>query len=497
VIHHGHCVDVLRAMAPNSVHCVVTSPPYWSLRDYGVPPSIWGGDASCRHVWRSAGTKEGYGAKKKWQHSMTNVVATNGRGEPRAGDKRARTRDDGGWTQIEQGKFCAKCGAWFGCLGLEPTPDLYVEHITSIFAEVRRVLRTDGTCWLNLGDCYVAGGRGGDTGGSSTLQGGTRHQEESKIAGKRIAARTSFRRDRQPTGDVQHKAAPGLKPKDLCMIPARVALALQADGWYLRSDIVWAKSNPMPESAHDRPTKSHEYVFLLTKAESYFYDAHAVREGTTGTSHSRGTGLNPKAKNSLAGDRRRTGLNNRCKQNASFAVSVSGTVTTRNLRSVWTLPTAPFSGYHFATFPPGLVEPCILAGTSAHGCCSACGAPYYREVTRGAELRAQKIANGCNKDGEYHGTARKDYAAAGAQDPSAVKARILRGMRERITTGWRPSCRCRNASVKPSIVLDIFSGMATTGLVCDRTGRDFLGIELNPAFVKMGNRRRRGAEASA
>lgn len=465
---HGDCLQVLRTLPEASVHCVVTSPPYWSLRDYGVPPTVWGGDRTCAHDWVSAGTAEGYTSKKKWQHSE------NGRGEDQP-DARALSRKDNpdGWNQIEQGKFCARCDAWLGCLGLEPTPELYVAHIVGVFEQVRRVLRRDGTLWLNLGDCYAAG-RGGDTGGKSTLEGSKQHQEESKAAGQRIGCRSSFRRDRAPRGDVAHKAALGLKPKDLVGIPWMVAFALRAAGWYLRSDIVWAKTNPMPESIRDRPTKSHEYVFLLAKCEEYFYDADAVREGVTGHSHTRGRGVHPKSQ-----------PRGRVKANVSFSAAITGLVSSRNRRSVWTLPTSPFPGAHFATFPARLVEPCILAGTSAHGCCSVCGAPFRRIVEFGAPRLEQRIANGGNVDGAYHGHATKNYAAAGAQDPSAVKARILEGMRERRTVGWRPTCRHTLRDIEPCVVLDPFHGSGTTGMVAERCGRDYIGIELNGEYLTL------------
>jgi DNA modification methylase len=468
-ILHGDCLLVLRTLSEASVHCVVTSPPYWSLRDYGVPPTIWGGDASCAHAWESAGSAEGYSAKKKWQHS------TN------AGSATLRSDNPAGWNLIEQGKFCSKCGAWLGCLGLEPTPELYVEHIVAVFEEVRRVLRPDGTLWLNLGDCYAAGGRGGDTGGKSGLQGSKQGQEQSKLAGQRIGSRSSFRRDRMARGDVAHKAAPGVKPKDLVGIPWMVAFALRARGWYLRSDIIWAKTNPMPESIADRPTKSHEYLFLLTKDESYYYDAHAIREGVSGTAHARGDGLGRKARGQAPGQR--------IKQNASFSAAIRGLVSSRNRRSVWTLPTQPFPGAHFATFPKRLVEPCILAGSSEHGCCSVCGAPFRRVVEKGAELLEQKVAGGANTDGKYHGKATKAYDGTGAQDPSAVKARILEGMRERVTVGWRPTCRHTLRDVEPCVVLDPFAGSGTTGLVAAAHGRSFVGIELNPDYVAIANQR--------
>lgn len=441
----GNSLEVLRTLPEASAHCCVTSPPYWSLRDYGVPPTVWPGrnGPTCRHNWT----------------------------------------DD---------PFClAGCGAWRGCLGLEPTPELYVEHILAVFAEVRRVLRDDGTLWLNLGDCYAAGGRGGDTGSASGLEGSKRHQEESRRAGQRIGSRSSFRRDRAARGDVAHKEAPGVKPKDLVGIPWMVAFALRAQGWYLRSDVIWHKPNPMPESISDRPTKAHEYLFLLAKSDDYFYDAHPIREGVTGNAHARGSGLGRKAAATARG---------RVRQNASFSASVTGVVGGRNRRSVWTIPTAPYPGAHFATYPPRLVEPCILAGTSEHGCCSVCGAPFTRIVEKGEELLEQKVVGGCNRDGQYHGKATKAYDGTGAQDPSAVKARILAGMRERITVGWKPGCRHTLREIEPCVVLDPFAGSGTTGMVAGKLGRSFVGIDLNPSYIAMANQRagiRPAVEATA
>lgn len=481
MIYHGDCLTVLKQLPEASVHCVVTSPPYWSLRDYGVPPTVWGGDPTCEHEWESAGSREGYSAKKKWQHSTE-----------RACDPCDRIiRMDG--TSSEQGKFCRSCSAWLGCLGLEPTPELYVEHLVQVFDAVRRVLRSDGTLWLNLGDCYAAGGRSGDTGEKSGLQGSKHHQEESKLAGHRVAQRQSFRRDRAAVGDVRHKQADGLKPKDLVGVPWMTAFALRARGWYLRSDIIWAKTNPMPESIKDRPTKSHEYLFLLSKTENYFYDADAIREPHKSHSIARQQRARTGGKNLQAycGDPR-----NR-EQRIRFDTSQFLTPGGRNRRSVWSIPTAPFPGAHFATFPPRLVEPCILAGTSEHGSCSVCGAPFRRIVKLGDPIVDQQQASGADRRGEYHGSATKAYAGAGAQDPSAVKARILDGMRERITVGWKPTCRHTLREIEPCLVLDPFAGAGTTGMVAARLGRSFIGIELNPDYIAIAEKRSAPLEVSA
>lgn len=255
-----------------------------------------------------------------------------------------------------------------GQLGLEKTPQEYVEKMTEVLREVRRVLKEDGTLWINLGDSYAT--NGGAHGGRDDNQRGV---------GAKLTHESG-------NGYKNPRRAPnGLKPKDLVGIPWRVAFALQADGWYLRQDIIWHKPNPMPESVTDRCTKAHEYIFLMSKQERYYYDAEAIKEPVTGNAHARGNGVNPNArlpgnvnppKGQLAyenGDhlqRTKAGLLDyakrvraRSKQNESFSAAVKDLVSSRNKRSVWTVPSAPFKGAHFATFPPNLIKPCILAGT--------------------------------------------------------------------------------------------------------------------------------------
>jgi DNA modification methylase len=329
----GDWIERLREMADESVNCVVTSPPYFGLRDYGID----------------------------------------------------------------------------GQLGLESTMDEYLERMVVGFREVYRVLRSDGTLWLNLGDSYATG----TTSDRGPTAPGKHGYWENPAVNKRIDGRDL-----------------GLKPKDLMGIPWRVAFALQADGWYLRSDIIWAKPNPMPESVTDRPTKAHEYLFLMSKSERYFYDADAIKElcltGDNGSSFTSerdfatkpNLGTGPRTKTV-----RRDGINRgddprgrkiKCKEtprndgdrwneNNGRGFNIS---EFRNRRSVWAVATNAFPEAHFATFPPKLVEPCILAG--------------------------------CPQDGT---------------------------------------------------VLDPFSGAGTTGLVATRLGRNFIGIELNPAYIEMSRRR--------
>jgi DNA modification methylase len=218
-------------------------------------------------------------------------------------------------------------------IGLEPTPDLFVAKMVEVFREVKRVLRNDGTLWLNLGDSYAS----------------------SSSAGDKVFGNPEFnanRPSRAATKTAAKTVPPGLKPKDLIGIPWRVAFALQADGWYLRQDIIWAKLNPMPESVTDRCTKAHEYIFLLSKSARYFYDAEAVKEDVLTRERSR-----EKFNGESAVDTKKRGWGSHC------GTSSLG----RNRRSVWNVATQPYAEAHFATFPPDLITPCILAGSPVDG----------------------------------------------------------------------------------------------------------------------------------
>jgi DNA modification methylase len=290
-IRHGDCREVLRTLPDQSVHCCVTSPPYFGLRDYG-------------HV---------------------------------------------------------------GQIGLEPTPDAFVAQMVDVFGEVRRVLRDDGTLWLNLGDSYAGGARGGYPGGKSGLDGTASGQNDARLAG------TLKTRGLRPSV--------GLKQKDLIGIPWMVAFALRADGWYLRQDIIWSKPNPMPESVTDRCTKAHEYLFLLSKSPRYFYDTDAIAEALAPASVERLS--QPSLDQQVGSDRVPEKTNGAMKavgrvrgvppRHAAYASSDQsgldgvGRGGIRNKRSVWSVATQPFAEAHFATFPPALVEPCILAGCPIGG----------------------------------------------------------------------------------------------------------------------------------
>lgn len=369
----GDCRLRLAELPGESVHMIVTSPPYFGLRSYGI------------------GTENGE-------------------------------------------------------IGLEATPSEYVAELVAVFREARRVLRSDGVMFLNLGDSYF---QGGNTSGPQGKSG----ERASRIF---TAAGSGGQK------------APGLKPKDLIGIPWRVAFALQSDGWWLRSEIIWHKPNPMPESVVDRPTKSHEQIFLLSKSASYFYDAAAVAEGLSEGSVERyGYAFGGAKSEALTEAHTATGLGSR-----THPVGERALPTARNRRSVWTVATAPFSEAHFATFPPALIEPCIKAGTSERGCCAKCGAPWVRQTVKG-----EVTASG-GKGARYYDA---------RMDGRPVQANAMT-TRETITTGWSPSCDC-NAAITPCTVLDCFGGAGTTGLVADRLGRNAVLIELSPAYARMAEHR--------
>lgn len=425
------------------VQTVVTSPPYWGLRDYGT--GKWsGGDPACDHKHETQHQKQGAPSQRK---GRSNVEA----------QRNENFRD-----------VCGKCGAQRldAQLGAEKTPEAYVQDLVEVFREVRRVLREDGTVWLNLGDSYANDGKwGGSTGG----------KHAAGLHGQ--------------TGIGRQKVNTGLKPKDLVGIPWRVAFALRADGWYLRSDIIWAKPNPMPESVTDRPTRSHEYVFLLTKSAKYYYDHEGSKEPASNTPGGRLTRAKRRALGESVEDAARKAQQGHAGEGRGL--EGFGVPTTRNRRSVWTITTKPYAGAHFATFPPDLVEPCILAGTPEGGCCAECGSPFRRLIEKGPPNHAHQQACGADAAGGYNGTAQKAYAAALAQDPSATKARILAGMVERRTLGWQPQCRC-GATAVPSLVLDPFVGSGTVVAVAERLGRRGVGVDLKGEYLGLAQARLAG-----
>jgi DNA modification methylase len=334
-----------------------------------------------------------------------------------------------------------------GQIGLEATPEDYVARLVEVFREVRRVLRDDGTLWLNLGDSYAAA-RGGTHQPAETLAGGKGGKAED---GARV------NRDRHDGYNPTRNAhAIGLKHKDLIGIPWRVAFALQADGWYLRQDIIWHKPNPMPESVTDRCTKAHEYLFLLSKSERYYFDQEAVKEQGVIPAGTKGGKASAERSSVL-------GVNSRPSEYKVYD-------GTRNRRSVWTVNTKPFKGAHFATFPPDLIEPCVLAGAPAT-CCANCGAPHERIIER-----AKPPVVGAS-DLDRYGTGNAGvHRKVGGQYQKWLNENPAQ------TVGFRPTCECEAASI-PGMVLDPFGGSGTTAGVAVKHGRSATLCELNPAYV--------------
>lgn len=380
-IIQGDCIKSLKALPADSIHCCVTSPPYFGLRNY-----------------------------------------------------------NGGEEEI----------------GQEETVEGYVEKMVEVFREVKRVLRPDGTLWLNLGDSYMA-------------------QKNVTPPPQTIGGQRGMPSDFIPSNRKDQK---GLKHKDLIGIPWRVAFALQADGWWLRQDIVWHKPNPMPESVEDRCTRAHEYIFMLTKKSHYYYDHEAVKEQ-----------------------------------------AVSGE-DKKNKRSVWTVNTKGYKGAHFAVYPEDLVKPCIKAGTSEGGCCSECGSPYERQTVdpteelkpvdsierKGIMLTPEDSAlvlwleknNGDYRisiAGEKHSENWEDVPISNGRRGELKRKgyTLLHWGVAQKSIGWQPTCTCslKRDGVKslPCTVLDPFNGSATTGVVALKEGRRYIGLELNPDYVLLSEKR--------
>ena len=400
----------MNELPDESVQMCVTSPPYWGLRKYsGEQELIWGSQV-CEHLWIEQ-TRKGEGRA--------------GGHLPHLGDS-FDLRNSGLLVKTEvKTNTCSLCGAWKGSYGLEPTPEMYIEHTILILREIRRVLRKDGVVFWNIGDSYAA---------NRSYQ----------------VTDTKWR----DVGNTKASQVPkGMKPKDLCLIPFRVALEAQMDGWWVRSIIIWSKPNPMPESVTDRPTESHEYILMLTKSARYYWDADAVREASTPLSFER-------MKHQFSSSSKRDEDTGRPAFYTHFNPEAG-----RNIRSVWEFPTQPYPEAHFAVFPEKLPEICIKAATPEVGCCSKCGAPWER-VTENKPMEIRRT--------DWGDKAGNRTASSGTMiNPAESK-----------TLGWQPTCKC-NAPKVPSIVLDPFAGAGTTLYVAKKLNRKAVGYELSDSYCPL------------
>jgi DNA modification methylase len=380
----------------------------------------------------------------------------------------------------ENGKSCV------GQLGLEKNHDClgwatgspcgacYICHMVEVFREVKRVLRFDGCCFINEGDSYSASAG---------------QRKTTDIAGLKQQSNTA-------SVNAPSRCANGLKPKDLCGMPWRLALSLQADGWYWRDVIVWDKPAPMPESVLDRCTKSWEPILMLAKSRRYYFDQEAIRETSSDTGRVNGReGRNEDPAARPPGSRART------------LARIDYTPYGRNKRNVWKIPPMPVSAAHFATYPLELPETCILAGTSERGVCPQCGAPWKRQVQR--DFVPQEDV--CDEQRPRGSHGQKSMPARNGWQG------VPRGSVDVNTIGWRPTCHCiRDYAAKigtgemqmnvanwealadsacdhfkpaPATVLDPFAGSGTTGLAALKHGRNFLGIELSAEYIAISRER--------
>lgn len=443
----GNALNVLKTLPKESIHCAVTSPPYWGLRNYEIPDSIWPGiagwggrigiqDPACQHEWGEEipRTHEGGGNE----------------GVPEEWQRPSRAAHTGGTS----GQFCVKCGVWKGQLGLEPTPELYIFHLFEIFKELKRVLRNDGTFWLNISDSYMGSNQGSGQHGPIT----TGIQDVKKgyfAAGEHRRTPLSYKH-------------PTLKPKDLVGIPWRLAFSLQEDGWWLRSDNIWSKPNCMPESCTDRPTRNHEYVFLFTKSKNYFYDSEAVKEDSVDPESY--TGMKP---------RNPTQMMNFDSEHCKIAGSVKSgqrqkggkKYPKKNMRTVWTITTHSYREAHFATFPEALAERCIKAGCPEF-VCKKCGKgreKIYENIS-GFDEDGNCLACGESKS-KHH---QSPKSGIGINAPIFEDVYIPCGLKKEIGI---TDCGC-GAGFEPGVVIDPFIGSGTVAKVAKREKRNWLGIDL-------------------
>lgn len=427
------CREGLQKLDDESIDCCITSPPYWSLRDYGIEPSIWDDDPECEHEWEYK-IKKGISGGTTAESSK-NLFARKG-------------KDNYSIVPDSKYAFCSKCGAWLGCLGLEPTFDLFIKHLCDIYDDVKRVLKKSGTCFVNLGDSYSShnqtqttpkaySGRMGDGNGI-----GRKEVKSEVITTKR---------------NINHS----IPSKCLLMIPQRFAIEMINRGWILRNVIIWHKPNCMPSSAKDRFTVDFEYVYFFVKNKKYWFEQQ--REPiTTKYIYSRASNKGgTQAKNNPHSNWGMT--RDELKEKGLKEIPNEG----RNKRCVWKIPTKPNPAAHFATFPPDLIKPMILSGCPEY-ICKVCGKPREKIIVKTGGLI------GSGKD-----STSKTGIHIGVSKTSSL---LTKKVQERKVNGYT-DCGC-GAGFEPGVVLDIFAGTGTTLKTAFELARNYLGFEISKEYCE-------------
>jgi len=429
-IYQGHVLNILKTFPDESVNCVITSPPYWGLRDYGLEPIIWDADPNCEHEW---GDSKYFKADHHWD-SFDNR---------NSGTKRIKTR---GENKLNYG-FCLKCSAWRGSLGLEPTFELYLKHLLEIFDEIKRVLKKDGTCWVNLGDSYSG------SWGNRSHKPETKHLNKFNVMPADIAPLTAN--------------VDNIPPKSLCLIPYRFAIGMVERGWICRNIIIRKKPNCMPSSANDRFTVDFEPVFFFSKSRKYWFEQQ-FEEHLCNEKYQHGTFGNK----SLA-----------TSKNIKIELNPQG----RNKRCVWTIPTQPFAEAHFAVFPEALVEPMIKAGCPEF-VCKKCGKAREKILERQRPPEECYTKSNLPDDGLIHSGQRRNGVFRG----SGQKVQNWLNEHPPKEIGYT-DCNC-NAGFEGGIVLDPFCGSGTTLRVAEKLNRRWIGIDLKPEYKEMSEKRLKGIQ---
>ncbi len=463
-IIQGDALQKLRELPEKSINMVMTSPPYWALRDYGsTVETIWDGNENCYHDFETNKEISRF-SNNKWK------VGNNIVGEENLHEY--KTRGD---------SFCNNCGAWKGQLGLEPTFDLYIKHLCDIFDEIKRVLRNDGTCWVNIGDTYYGNssysnsGRAGFSGKDGNDDEWKRQFGDGKClyCGKLCKTQFCDRTCLNKMGNDFRSQNRQMPSKSLVMIPFRFAIEMVNRGWILRNTIIWHKRNCMPSSVKDRFTVDFEYLFFFSKKKNYYFETQyeklseeIVRDfqrrknlrwttGKTSKHHGR----------KESGDKNREG-----RTRDEFIDLEQG----RNKRTVWTINPKPFSESHFAVYPEELCETPIKAGCPEF-VCNKCGKPKILEI---------KYSGGTiGKAWHDH----SDDLKKGMLGRGGIPSKTEEPYKKEIK-GYKPTCSC-NVGFTSGIVLDPFFGAGTTGLVALKQNKKFIGIELNKEYIEIAKKR--------